>query len=195
MKLKVLIGCILIAAMLSITTPVLALSIGVSPTHIEFEVPSTGSATIKVKIHYFDGDVNISLIDIPLRIEPETVNVKALNEPVEIELTIYGDKSLGSQIYNGYIRFIAVSGGAATGGVQVIAKITNLVEGEIPMQAVPEEVQETEEILTEEASTGESEESSPTPSSSFPVIPVAGIAAGTIVVITLIIVFARRAMY
>ncbi|GAJ11865.1 unnamed protein product, partial [marine sediment metagenome] len=66
-----------------------------------------------VNIHYFSGDVNISLVDIPLRIEPSTIHVDASDEPVVVELTIYGDNSLGSKIYDGYIRFIAVSGGVS----------------------------------------------------------------------------------
>lgn len=217
MKLKAFIGCIL-ATILLVSSPVLALSLGVSPTHIELEVPSESSATVDVKIHYFSGEVKISLIDIPLRIEPEIISIEALNEPVEIELTIYGDSSLGSLIYEGYIRFIAVSGGAATGGVQVIARMTNLVEGEIPVLATPEESQSPQEeeevvdiVLTEEeeeeeedsedviweegsplvqVDTGESEESG-----SFPVIPVAGIAAGTVIIVTLIVMIARRNRY
>lgn len=208
MKLKVIIGCALVAMLLTVASPVLALSIGVSPTHIELEVPSNGSTTTTVQVHYFDGDVQISLIDIPLRIEPEVISVEASESPVEIELTIYGDSSLGSRIYDGYIRFIAVSGGAATGGVQVIARITNLVEGETPViaeesQSPPEEIVETvipdEEVVTAEEDVALQEEgatSSPTPeTSTFPVIPVAGIAAGTIIAITLIIVIARRSRY
>ncbi|GAH19675.1 unnamed protein product, partial [marine sediment metagenome] len=54
-----------------------------------------------------------------------------------------------------------------------------------------------EESPPEQAPTGESEQSSPTPSesNSFPVLPVAGIAAGTIIIITLIIVLVRRYQY
>ena len=162
MKMKVIIGCMLVAVMLTVASPVLALSIGVSPTHVELEVPGDGSATANVKIHYFDGDVQISLIDIPLHIEPEIISVEALNEPVDVELTIYGDNSLGSQVYDGYIRFIAVSGGAATGGVQVIARVTNLVEGETPVPAPPEESRPVMEVSApEEAPAEEVTEASP----------------------------------
>jgi len=200
MKLKTILGCIVVVGILLVSSPVLALSIGVSPTQIELEVPGNGSITTKVKIHYFDGDVQISLIDIPLRIEPSIISVEASSEPVEVELTIYGDSSLGSKTYDGYIRFIAVSGGAATGGVQVIAKITNLVEGEVPVLAVPEEAQATPEdvetIATDELPVEPEEEAPQTSESkSFPVVPVAGIAAGTVVVLTLIIVIARRYQY
>jgi len=138
MKLKAIIGCILVVAMLTVASPVLALSIGVSPTHVELEVPSNGSTTTNINIHYFSGDVNISLIDIPLRIEPSTIHVEASDNPVPIELTIYGNHSLDTQVYDGYIRFIAVSGGAATGGVQVIAKVTNIADGIAPVEEVEE---------------------------------------------------------
>jgi len=138
MKLKVTIGCLLAVVLLTISTPALALSVGASPLRVELEVPSEGSVTTDIKIHYFTGDVQISLIDIPLRIEPSIIHVDALDNPIPIELTIYGDSSLGSQEYDGYIRFVAVSGGAATGGVQVIAKVTNLVDGvPISVPAIP----------------------------------------------------------
>jgi len=149
MKLKAFIGSTLIAVILLISSPILALSLGVSPTQVELEVPSNGSVTTTIQIHYFDGDVQISLIDIPLRIEPEVISVEASDNPVEIELTIYGDSSLGSKVYDGYIRFIAVSGGAATGGVQVIAKITNIVEGEGSVIIVTEEPKLIEDIVTD----------------------------------------------
>ena len=139
MKLKVVIGCVLVAMMLCVASPALALSLGVSPTHVELEVPGNGSATANVKIHYFSGDVKVGLIDIPLRVEPDTIHVDASDEPVDVELTIYGDDSLGSQVYDGYIRFIAVSGGAATGGVQVIAKINHIVAGQPLPQETPAE--------------------------------------------------------
>jgi len=124
--------------MLTMASPVLALSLGVSPAQVELDVPGNGSLTTNVMVHYFTGDVQISLIDIPLRVEPSTIHVDATDNPVPVELTIYGDNSLGSQEYNGYIRFVAVSGGASTGGVQVIAKVTNLVDGvPVSVLAVP----------------------------------------------------------
>jgi len=167
MKLKAIIGCVLVVAMLTVASPVLALSIGVSPTNIELEVPGDGSATANLQIHYFSGDVDISLINIPLRVEPSTIHVDASDEPVAIELTIYGNHSLDTQVYDGYVRFIAVSGGAATGGVQIIAKVTNIADGIAPVveepvveelvveelvedEPVAEELVEEEEILEEE---------------------------------------------
>lgn len=208
MKLKAILGCIVVIGILLISSPVLALSIGVSPIQIELEVPSGGSTTVDVKIHYFDGDVQISLIDIPLRIEPEVISVEASESPVEVELTIYGDSSLGSKIYDGYIRFIAVSGGAATGGVQVIAKITNIVGGETPVLVSEEEVvstdlvEEVEETTEEEEQEevpilywGEEEAQQVSETKPFPILIVAGIASGTAIVITLIIVIAKSRRY
>ena len=154
MKLKVIIGCMLTAAMLLVASPALALSLGVSPTHVALEVPGNGSAIANVKMHYFTGDVKISLIDIPLRVEPEIIHVEASDKPVAIELTIYGDNSLGFQVYDGYIRFIAISGGAATGGVQVIAKVTNVVEE----QSVTIPIEELEETSAPAATAANSSE-------------------------------------
>ena len=120
-----------------------------------------------------------------LRVEPETIHIEPSSEPVDIELTIYGDESLGSQVYNGYIRFLGMSGGTVAVAIKVKAKVTNIVEGQPPPEEAP----------PEEASTEESEQSSPTPSQSFPILPVVGIAAGTIIIITLIVVIARRWRY
>ena len=164
MKLKAIIGCVLVTSLLSVAAPALALSLGVSPVQVELEVPGDGSTTTNVKIHYFSGDVEISLVDIPLRIEPSTIHVDASNEPVVVELTVYGNHSLDTQVYDGYIRFIAVSGGAATGGVQVIAQITNIADGiappeepaaEEPIVAEIEEPAVAEEPVVEETTTEE----------------------------------------
>jgi len=204
MKLKAIIGCVLVAAMLMVVSPVLALSLGVSPTQVELEVPGNGSATANVKVHYFSGDVKISLVDIPLRVEPETIHVEASDEPVAIELTIYGDSTLGSKIYDGYIMFIAVSGGAATGGVQVIAEVTNLVEGVTPTKALTVEESALEVTLPEPAA-DEPAPASPTasdppgpPAPTSPtqgqvkVIPLIWAIAGTIIVAILIAVVVRK---
>ena len=204
MKLKAIIGCVLVAAMLMVVSPALALSLGVSPTQVELEVPGNGSATANVKVHYFSGDVKISLVDIPLRVEPETIHVEASDEPVAIELTIYGDSTLGSKIYDGYIMFIAVSGGAATGGVQVIAKVTNMVEGATPTKALTVE-ESALEVTPPEPAADEPAPASPTasdppgpPAPTSPtqgqvkVIPLIWAIAGTIVVAILIAVVVRK---
>ncbi|GAI75567.1 unnamed protein product, partial [marine sediment metagenome] len=65
-------------------------------------------------------------------------------------LTIYGNHSLDTQVYDGYIRFIAVSGGAATGGVQVIAKVTNIADGIAPIKEPVAEEPVVEEPIAEE---------------------------------------------
>ena len=204
MKLKAIIGSMLAVVVLTVASPALALSLGVSPTHLELNIPSDGSGTFVVDIYYFSGDVNISLIDIPLRVEPSTIHVEASDEPVAIELTIYGDNTLGSKIYDGYIRFIAVSGGAATGGVQVIAEVTNLVEGVTPTKALIAE-EPAPEVTPPEPAADEPAPASPTasdppgpPAPTSPtqgqvkVIPLIWAIAGTIIVAILIAVVVRK---
>jgi len=134
MKKRIITLLSLTVILLCIASPVTALSLGASPTQVEFEVPGDGSTTIDIQIHYFDGDIQVSLVDIPLRIEPSVITVQAAENPVSVPLTIYGDESLGFQTYDGYIRLIAVSDGAATGGVQIITKATNITN-DIPVLA------------------------------------------------------------
>ena len=213
---------------LLLASPVLAVSLGVSPSHTELEVPGDGSATANFQVHFFSGDLKVSLVDIPLTVEPETLHVEASDGPVDIELTIYGDESLGSRIYDGYIRFLGMSGGSVGVAVKVKAKVTNLVEGETPVLAPPEESPPVTEVSTpeeapategpaetlpEEGPSGvqvaepsqEVEKTSPAPTpsvppapsgaSGLPILPIVGIAAGTIVAVTLIIVIVRRQKY
>jgi len=130
---KKLIGLLIIPLLLA--APVLAASLGVSPSHTELEVPGNSSATADFQVYYFDGDLQISLVDIPLRVEPETIHIEPSSEPVDIQITIYGDNSLGSQVYDGYVRFLGSTGGTVAVAVRVKAKITNVVEGQpIPVQ-------------------------------------------------------------
>ena len=139
---------IAVSFILVLTGSALAASLGVSPSSVELEVPANGSATANFKVHYFSGDVKVSLVDIPLRVEPEVVSVDALDEPEEIEVTIYGDPSLGSEVYNGYIKFFGMSGEMISVAVQVKAKVTNIVEG----QAVQEEPETTGNTAGEQPS-------------------------------------------
>lgn len=190
MKLKVFIGCMLIAALLALASPALAASLGISPSNTELEVPGDGSTVANFKVHYYSGDLKISLVDIPLRVEPETIHVEALSEPVDIELTFYGDESLGSQVYDGYVRFIGMSGETIAAGVEVKAKVNHIVAGQpLPEEKPPEEAPPEQEPppAAPPPARGEAE--------GFPVIPVAGIAAGAAILITLIVVFARRRQY
>jgi len=178
--------------LLLLASPVLAASLGISPSHTELEVPGDGSATANFKVHYFSGDLKVSLVDIPLGVEPEMLHIEPSSEPVEIELTIYGDESLGSQVYDGYVRFLGMSGETVAVAVRVKAKITHIVEGQPVPEPSPEETPVPE--APPPAPPGP-----PPPATSgtteWPILPLAGFAAGTAIVITLIVVFARRKRY
>lgn len=129
------------AALLLLTAPVLAASLGISPSHTELEVPGNGSATADFQVYYFSGDLQVSLVDIPLKVEPDTIHIEQSSEPVDVQITIYGDETLGSQVYDGYVRFLGLTGGTVAVAVKVKAKVTNVVEGQpLPEQAPPEEV-------------------------------------------------------
>jgi hypothetical protein len=200
-------------------------SLGVSPSSIEVEVPAEGTATVSFQVHYFSGDIQVSLVDIPLKVEPETLHVDSSSKPTDVKLTLYGDESLGSKIYKGYIRFLGTSGGMVGVAVRAKATVTNLVAGETPVLAPPEPPQSSSPAQPEAASPSPASEQSepqsqgvtilpspegqaseepttpllpPSPeggSSELPILPIVGIAAGALIVITLIIVIARRPRY
>ncbi|GAH21779.1 unnamed protein product, partial [marine sediment metagenome] len=174
--------------------PVLAAGLGISPPTVEFDVPADGSGEVEFLVYDFTGDIEISLEDIPLRVEPTTVPVTDKEGGTRVVLTFYGDESLGSVVYEGKIIFVAMTGGSVAMGIKVRATVNHIAAGEPLLEEASEEIVPVEESPPEQAPTGESEQSSPTPSesSSFPVFPVAGIAAGAIIVITLIVLLVRR---
>jgi len=125
-----------VALVLALASPLMAASLGVSPSHTELEVPGNGSATANFQVHYFSGDLKVSLVDIPLRVEPQTIHVDASSEPADIQVTIYGDESLGSQVYNGYIMFLGMTGQTLAVGIKTKATINHIVAGQpLPQQA------------------------------------------------------------
>lgn len=105
-------------------------AIGISPPTVEFDVPADGSATVAFLVYDFTGDLEISLEDIPLTVEPQTVHVTASEEGTPIELTFYGDESLGSQVFNGKIRFLALTGGTVAMGIKVKATVNHIAPGQ-----------------------------------------------------------------
>jgi len=140
-----------VALVLALASPVLAASLGVSPSHTELEVPGNGSATANFKVHYFSGDLKVSLVDIPLRVEPQTIHVDASSEPADIQVTIYGDESLGSQVYNGYIMFLGITGQTVAVGIKTKATVNHIVAGQPLPQQAPQEEAPIEETPPEQA--------------------------------------------
>ncbi len=127
--------CLLAIIPILIAAPVLAASLGVSPPYTWLEVPGNGTATADFQVYYFDGDLQVSLVDIPLRVEPTTIHVESSDEPADIQLTFYGNESLGSQVYEGYVRFLGMSGGNVGVAVKVKTDIDHLVAGQpLPQQ-------------------------------------------------------------
>lgn len=175
---KRVITCLVAGMMLlGVCSPVLAASMGVSPSSIELDVPVNGSAKATFYVSSdFDGELQISLEDIPLKIGPETVPLKS-GETAEFDLTFYGDESLGLQTFTGKIRFIGMSGGMVAPGIKVKAKITQVGAAPTPPEQAPlgpPAPQETTEL-------------------NIPLL--AGIAAGIVIIMTLILVVARRKRY
>jgi len=196
MKLKKLIGILAaIAVSLLLAAPLLAASLGISPSHTELEVPADGSATASFQVYYFSGDLQVSLVDIPLTVKPDIIHVDASGDKAaDIQLTIYGDESLGSQVYDGYVRFLGSTGGTVAVAVKVKAKVTNVVEG----QPIPKEASPPEQSAPPE-STGPSSEQ-PTPekqggiaglSSTMAIIIAGGLVFVGLIVLS-IVLFRRR---
>ncbi|GAJ06788.1 unnamed protein product, partial [marine sediment metagenome] len=159
--------------------------------------PANGSGDVEFLVYDFTGDLEISLEDIPLTVEPTTVPVTAKEGGTRVVLTFYGDESLGAEIYEGKIRFLAMTGGTVAMGIKVRATINHIADGIAQGDGSP-----MPDVPGEEAPPPEQLAPAPTPSPPEPVptatelpIIIAGIAAATAILITLIVVLARRPRY
>jgi hypothetical protein len=172
---------IAVILMMLCATPALAAGLSISPPSVEFDVPADGKAEVEFLVYDFTGDLEISLENIPLRVEPTTVPVTAKEEGSGVVLTFYGDESLGSQTYEGKIRFLAKTGGMVAMGIKVKATINHIAAGQpLPEEAPPQ---------------GPPAPPPPAETTELNIPLLAGIAAGTAIVITLVVVLARRRRY
>ncbi len=129
---SILIAVIAVAALMAV--PVSAASLGISPSHIEVEVPSGGSASVNFQVHYFNGDLYVSLVDIPLEVEPTIFHITS--SPTDIVVTLR-DSTLSPQEYDGYVRFLGMSQDTVALAVNIGARVTvelsaNIVEEPTP---------------------------------------------------------------
>jgi hypothetical protein len=202
-RMKKLAGLMAVVTILILTaSPVLAASLGISPARVTVDVPADGSATVDFRVHYFTGEVRVKLVDIPLKVTPETLDVDASGGPVPVQLTIYGDASLGSRIYTGYVNFTGISGGMVNVAIQAKATVTNRVAGEEPIPVetpaaatTPQEtLLQAESNATPNASLSESESKSSVSVEDIPLNLIIMIAAGVVFLglVILAISLARR---
>ena len=105
----------------TLTTPIRVHGLGVGPPSLELQVPVDGSNSTVV---YFtsdglSGELIVGCENLPFKVEPETVSMSPddVNKPLEI--TIYGNSTLGSGTYNGKLTFIGMTGGAVAMGVKL----------------------------------------------------------------------------
>lgn len=114
------------------TAPVGAQSLQLSPASVEVDVPADGSSQVEFLVYDFAGELEISLENIPLTVEPEKVSVSATTQGSKVVLTLYGDQTLGLETYQGYIRFLARTGGMVAMGIKVRATVNHIVEDKPP---------------------------------------------------------------
>lgn len=125
MKMRLILIALVVGLVL-VPASALAAGIGVSPDKIELELPSNGSTQVPFYLTSFDfdGEVEIGLQDIPLRIEPTKVDLSSEEAGKEVVVTFYGNKDLGKQTFNGFVTFRGLVGGNIAVQLNVRANIT-----------------------------------------------------------------------
>ena len=128
---RLIVVCI---AFLILASPAGAVSFGVSPASVEIDVESSGYGSAEFTIHDYSGEVQIYLEDIPLTVEPTTIEV---TEGDVIEVRIFGDDSIGNETYEGKICLVGMFGGDVGAGVKVNAIVNHISHGnEVDMTVV-----------------------------------------------------------
>ncbi len=108
--------------------PMTAQSLQLSPASVEVDVPTDGSVDVEFFVFDFSGELEIDLENIPLTVEPEKISVNATAGGTKVVLTLYGDDALGSETYEGYIRFLARGSGMVALGIKVRATVNHVAE-------------------------------------------------------------------
>lgn len=121
----VLLTVVMISVSLCVGT-VTADALTIGPAEVELSVPADGSTSIVFIVRGFSGDLQISLEDIPLTIEPALVHVESTGNYSLIELTVYGNESLDNGVFNGNILFLAQLEGSVTYGIKVKASVNHI---------------------------------------------------------------------
>lgn len=201
MRIKTILALFLALALMLLATPAYALGLGVSPAEVEVDVPAHGSTEVNFKVYKFTGDISVELESIPLRVEPQIISVVAEGSVFPVILTIHGDPSLGNQMYRGYINFLGMGEGDVGLQIKVVATVNHIASGQLLEEATLEEAPTPAEQAPPEEAPAPSTPPGPpvpappvppAPTSEFPIVLVAGIAAGAAIIITLIVVFVRR---
>lgn len=138
MKTKIAAGIVMIMSFLLMTTSVFAAGFGLSPSKVEFDVPAAGSKTQEFVIYNFNGKLEVSLENIPLRVETQTIQINADGNGEVIELTFYGDELLGNQVFDGKICFLAKVNNSVGTGIKVKAKINQIGSSQMSSLSQPE---------------------------------------------------------
>lgn len=176
-----------------LASPVVAAGLTISPPSVEFDVPADGSTEVEFLVYDFTGDLEISLEDIPLRVEPTTVSVTAKEEGTTVVLTFYGDESVGSQVFTGKIRFLALTGSTVAMGIKVKATVNHIATGEPLPQTTPQESPPEGAPAPPEQALGPPAPSQTT--TEWPTLQMVGIIAGAAIIVAVIVTRSRRRRY
>lgn len=173
---KKLAALVAIVLVLLPASTLLAFSFGIGPPEVDFEVTADGSTVVAFYVTSdFNGSLEVSLEDIPLDFEPKEVAIAAGDSNKKVEITFYGDQSLGTNTYEGKVRFLAMTGGNVATGVKIRATVNHTVDQPEEPYVPPGQNNSS----SSQTSSGDDE---------LPIIPVVGLLCGTAVIITLILV-------
>lgn len=185
MRTKTILALFLALVLMLLAAPAYALGLGISPAEVEVDVPADGSTEINFKVYKFIGDISVELESIPLSVEPQIISVVTEDGGFPVTLTIHGDSSLGNQTYRGYIKFLGIGEGNVGLQIKVVATVNHIAEQKIV--PTPEEPPPGQVPLVKEPPLPEQ-----APQAGFPIIPVAGVIGGAILISIIVLVRMRQ---
>lgn len=105
-------------------TPVLAASLGISPSKIDVVIPENGTVQVDFQVHYFTGDINAKVVGMPFEVSPASFNVASSPTIVTLTFTDTDPSIQSNEDYEGYVRFEGAIGTSVSLVVNIKAKVT-----------------------------------------------------------------------
>lgn len=105
-----------IALIIGFSLPVLSVGLGISPTSIDISLGEEESITKDFYIYYFEGAVDVEVVDVPVLINPSSFEIQESPTMVSVTLT---NSASSSGDYSGYLRFTGVGADNTSLAVQV----------------------------------------------------------------------------
>lgn len=127
-----------------------ALGIGPPSFEMDLQMDGSNSTTVYLLSDGLEGELIIGRENLSFRVDPSRINMSKEDNYRPVELTFYGNGTLEPGGYEGFVTFVAQTGGFVALGIRIRAKINLLATAQVREEEEPETHDEEEEPEKEE---------------------------------------------